>query len=105
MPRKSNTDMIATLEARLAEAKAKEASKARTRVAYLVEAIKSIKEKMAAVNARYTKTVETAASVRDAALAKLEDRLATLELELQELAEDSADTDQLTFNAVEVEEV
>jgi hypothetical protein len=104
-PRKSNSDMIAALEAKLAEARAKEAAKATTRVAYLVEAIATIDKKIELSNARFDKTVATATTVRDTAIAKLEEKRADLDAELADLAVDSVDSSQLTFDAVEAEEV
>jgi len=104
MPRKSNTDMIKQLEAKLAEAKAKEQEKAQTRAAYLVEAIKSVDERIKKADARFDETVATATEVRDNAIAKLEAKRVDLDAELAELAVDTA-TDQLTFDAVEAEEV
>jgi chromosome segregation ATPase len=98
--------MIAALEAKLAEAKAKEADKSRTRVAYLVEAIKTIDEKIVKAEEKYNTAVAAAKSTKDATIAKLEDKRSDLDAELQELAVDTAITTQLTFSEpVEVEEV
>ena len=111
MPRKSNTDMIAALEAKLAEARAKEAEKSKTRVNYLVEAIKAVDEKIAKAEGRYNTAVSNAKAIRNKAIARLEEKRADLDAELQELAIESADavavnTGQLTFTElVEAEEV
>ena len=103
MPRKSNADMIADLERKLAEAKAKEQDKAKTRVAYLVESIKAIDEKIVKAEDRYNTTVANAKEIKDAAIEKLEQKRADLDAELSELA--TTDATQLTFTSVEVEEV
>jgi hypothetical protein len=106
MPRKSNSDMIAALEAKLAEARAKEAAKSTTRVAYLVEAIKSVDARIAKADEVCTAAVEKATAVRDAKIAKLEEKRADLDAELADLAVESVDTSQLTFSEpVEAEEV
>ena len=102
-PRKSNSDMITALEAKLAEARAKEAAKATTRVAYLVEAIKTIDEKIAKADTAFDNTVATAQQLRDTRISKLEEKRADLDAELADLAEDNAN--QLTFDSTEVEEV
>lgn len=105
MPRKSNSDMIAALEAKLAEARAKEATKSTTRVAYLVEAIKTVDDKIAKATAAYDATVAKAAELRDSRISKLEEKRADLDTELADLAVESVDTSQLTFTEVEAEEV
>lgn len=106
MPRKSNSDMIAALEAKLAEARAKEAEKSKTRVTYLVEAIKTIDERIAKADAAFDSTVAQAEALRDQRIAKLEEKRADLDAELSELAVESATTTQLTFDEpVEAEEV
>lgn len=104
-PRKSNSDMIAALEQKLAEAKAKEIEKSRTRAAYLVESIKAIDERIAKADSRFDEAVATATTVRDNAIAKLEAKRIDLDAELAELAVDTATTDQLSFTTTEAEEV
>jgi DNA-binding protein H-NS len=104
-PRKSNSEMIAALEAKLAEARAKEQEKATTRAAYLVEAIKAVDEKIKKADIRYDEAVATATTVRDNAIAKLEAKRADLDAELAELAVDTASTNQLTLSETEAEEV
>ena len=96
-PRKSNTDMIAQLKAKLAEAEAKEAEKAKTRVAYLIGAIASIDERITKAEDRYRQAVTVAEEARDKAIAKLEERRADLDAELAELASDDVPFNQLTF--------
>ena len=110
MPRKSNSDMIAALEAKLAEARAKEAAKSTTRVSYLVEAIKTVDDRIAKATAAYDATVAKAAELRDERVSKLETKRADLDAELADLAVESADavainTGQLTFTEAEAEEV
>jgi DNA repair exonuclease SbcCD ATPase subunit len=105
-PRKSNSDMIKQLEARLAEAKAKEAAKASTRTAYLVEAIKAIDEKITKADSAFDEAVAKAQALRDQRISKLESKRADLDAELADLAVGTVDTSQLTFDEpVEVEEV
>jgi predicted nucleic acid-binding Zn-ribbon protein len=106
MPRKSNSDMIAALEAKLAEARAKEAAKATTRVSYLVEAIKTIDEKIAKADSAFDEAVAKAQALRDGRISKLEEKRADLDAELADLAVESVDASQLTFDEpVEAEEV
>ncbi|MGV0949447.1 MAG: hypothetical protein ACOYB3_02155 [Azonexus sp.] len=105
MPRKSNSDMIAALEAKLAEARAKEAAKSTTRVSYLVEAIKTVDDRIAKATAAYDATVAKAAELRDERVSKLETKRADLDAELADLAVDSAESTQLTFTEAEAEEV
>ena len=110
MPRKSNSDMIAALEAKLAEARAKEAEKSKTRVAYLVEAIGAIDERIEKAELAYANTQAAALQLKNERVAKLEAKRADLDAELSELAVESADavainTGQLTFDEVEAEEV
>ena len=104
-PRKSNTDMIAALEAKLAEAKAKEVEKATTRAAYLVESIKAVDEKIAKADASCDKAIKTATDLRDQRIAKLEQKRADLDAELADLAVDTADTSQLSFDETDADEV
>jgi uncharacterized coiled-coil protein SlyX len=115
-PRKSNSEMIAALEAKLAEARAKEIEKSRARAAYLIEAIKSVDEKIAKVEQRYTETVATAQTFRDERITKLEQKRADLDAELAEMAEETAAQNEdelvaseteaeLTFSESEAEEV
>lgn len=103
MPRKSNTDMIAALEAKLAEARAKEQEKAVTRTNYLVEAIKSIDERIAKAEDSCAKAIAAATATRDERVAKLEQKRVDLDAELAELASESATT--ATFSGVSAEEV
>ena len=106
MPRKSNADMIADLERKLAEARVKEANKNKTRVNYLVESIKAVDEKIAKADAAFDAAVAKAQELRDSRIAKLEEKRADLDAELSELAVESVDTSQLTFDEpVEAEEV
>ena len=111
MPRKSNTDMIAALEAKLAEARAKEAEKSKTRATYLVEAIKAVDEKIEKAEERYNTAVSTAKEIKDKAIIRLEEKRADLDAELTDLAVETAEalavnTGQPVFTEpVEVEEV
>lgn len=99
-PRKSNTDMIAALEQKLAEARAKEQEKFVTRANYLVEAIKSVDERIAKAEDNYSKTVAAAAEQRDERIDKLEAKRAELDAELNELATTSAN--KATFSSIKV---
>lgn len=106
MPRKSNADMIAALEAKLAEAKAKEQEKKVGRTGAVIEEIKAIDAKLVTAKEAYDKAVATAKEAYDKKVARLEERRADLDAELQELAVDTVSTTQLTFSEpVEVEEV
>ena len=105
MPRKSNSDMIAALEAKLAEARAKEANKSKTRVNYLVEAIKAVDEKIEKAELAYANTQAAALQLKNERIAKLEEKRADLDAELADLAVESVDTSQLTFDEAEAEEV
>ena len=106
MPRKSNNDMIADLERKLAEARAKEAEKSKTRVANLVEAIKSIDERITKADAAFDAAVAKAQELHYSRISKLEEKRADLDAELADLAVESVDTGQLTFDeSVEAEEV
>ena len=82
MPRKSNTDMIATLEAKLAEAKAKQIEKDKATITKLHE--------------------------RRALLVQREEKIAAQILEVDEMISElvvqPAD-EELTFDSVEIDEV
>jgi flagellar hook-basal body complex protein FliE len=104
-PKRSNTDMIKALEEKLEAAKAKEAEKATTRAAYLIEAIKTVDEKISKADASCDKAIKTATDLRDQRIAKLEAKRADLDAELADLAVDTASTSQLSFDEAEAEEV
>ena len=103
-PKRSNTDMIKALEEKLEAAKAKEAEKATTRAAYLIEAIKTVDEKISKADASCDKAIKTATDLRDQRIAKLEAKRADLDAELADLAVDTASTSQLSFDEAEAEE-
>jgi len=104
-PKRSNTDMIKALEEKLEAAKAKEAEKATTRAAYLIEAIKTVDEKISKADASCDKAIKTATDLRDQRITKLEQKRADLDAELADLAVDTA-SQQLSFDEpVEADEV
>ena len=81
MPRKSNTDMIAALEAKLAEAKAKQIEKDKAQITKLHE--------------------------KRALLVAREEKVAAQILEVDELISELVQpaTEELTFDSVEIDEV
>lgn len=103
MPRKSNADMIAALEAKLAEAKAKEADKSKAEVETLVVDIKALQAKSAELVEGKAAAIAKVTEAWDARIAKVEQKLMDKEARLSELA--TTDATQLTFTSVEVEEV
>lgn len=88
MARKTQQDMIADLEARLEEAKAKVEERKRQTVASLTDQLKNIDEQEAKAHARFDTAHDAAVKTRDERLAALSKRRLKVEEELAALSEE-----------------